>query len=64
MRQWIEIEDWSAVSHAESANRKMEILQEMLVSKYHEYFPEKVRSISIDNEPYYSEKLAKLKRKK
>ena len=52
MQEWISREEWSEVSHESSANEKMEILQKNLVSKYHEFFPEKTRQISSDDEPY------------
>ena len=64
MQEWISREEWSEVSHESSANEKMEILQKNLVSKYHEFFPEKTRQISSDDEPYYTEKLVKMKRRK
>ena len=41
MQQWIEKEDWSVVTHENSAHRKTEILQNLLLSKYYECFPKK-----------------------
>ena len=64
MHEWIKTEEWFKVSHESSAHRMMEVLQELLVSKYHHFFPEKSRIISSDDEPYYSEKLEKMKRRK
>ena len=64
MLEWIEKEDWSEVSHENNAHRKTEILQELLLSKYHEFFPEKTRKIYSDDEPFFTEKLSKLKRRK
>ena len=64
MKEWVDKEDWSVVINEKSADKKMEILQNLLVSKYHEYFPEKSRIISSDDEPYYTAKLGKMKRKK
>ena len=64
MQKWIESEDWSDVICEVSAHRKMEILRNLLVSKYYEHFPEKTRTISSDDEPYFIEKLSKLKRRK
>ena len=39
-------------------------MQSLLISKYCEYFPEKTRTISSDSQPFYTDKLSKLKRKK
>ena len=64
MQKWIDSEDWNKITSENSADKKMEILQNLLVSKYQEYFPEKTRCISSDDEPYYTEKLVKLKRRK
>ena len=64
MKTWINSEDWSTFYEEESANKKMEILQEKMVSKYHQYFPEKTRNISSDDNPYFTEKLKMLRRRK
>ena len=42
----------------------MEILQQMLVNKYHLYFPEEVKTVKSDDQPFYTNKLDKMKRKK
>ena len=34
------------------------------MNKYHEFFPEKTRIISSDDQPFYTKKLEKLKRRK
>ena len=64
MENRIETEDWSSIKSENSANRKMDLLQNILVSKFYEVFPQKIRKISSDDEPYFTEKLASLKRKK
>ena len=64
MEEWIDKDDWSVIINEKSADKKMEILQNLLVSKYHEYFPEKSRIISSDDEQYYTAKLGKMKREK
>ena len=64
MREWIEEEKWSQLSHEPSAHKKLELLQTTLVKKYHEFFPEKKREISSDDQPFYTKKLEKLKRRK
>ena len=64
MQQWIDKEDWSEVSCLKSAHEKMEILQKLLVSKYHAFFPEETKTFASDDQPFYSNKLVKLKRRK
>ena len=56
--------DWKVILGEESANRKAEKLQNFLVSKYEEFFPEKVRVISSDDQPFISAKLKIMKRRK
>ena len=46
------------------ASLKAENLQNILVSKVNEYFPEKTRIISCNDQPFFSYKLKILKRKK
>ena len=64
MRKWIEKEDWSEVSQEKSAHGKAMVLQSILLKKYHEFFPLKKRCVSSDDKPFFSEKLAILKRRK
>ena len=64
MQEWINKEKWSEVAHEASAHVQMEVLQKLLVKKYHEYFPEKTRTIYSDDQPYFTGKLQTLKRKK
>ena len=42
----------------------MKVLQNLLVGKYQESFPEKTRTVSSDDQPYYTHKLSRLKRRK
>ena len=64
MSEWLQKEKWSQVAHEASAHKKMEVLQNILLNKYHEYFPEKLKTISSDDQPFYTDKLKRLKRKK
>ena len=50
--------------HIKVSTKKAVVLQQLLLSKYHEYFSQKKRIISSDDQPYFSEKLARMKRKK
>ena len=42
----------------------MELLQSILLEKYHEFFPEKTRTICSDEQPFFTNKLENLKRRK
>ena len=64
MKQWLENESWDEIASINCANQKAEKLQGILMNKYFEYFPEKSRIISSDSQPFYTDKLSRLKRKK
>ena len=64
MKKWLENESWKDLYNENSVDKKAEILQNTLFSKYVEYFPEKTRIISSDDQPFYTQKLFKLKRRK
>ena len=64
MCEWIEQENWISITQEESAHSKASKLQKLLLDKYHEFFPEKKISISSDDQPFYTEKLSRLKRRK
>ena len=64
MKLWIENEDWAKVDDDESAHSKAAKLQNLLVEKYNEFFPEKEKVVSSDDQPYFNEKLRILKRRK
>lgn len=64
MCEWIKAEDWRSISHEKSAHNKASALQQLLVQKYEEYFPEKKRTFSSDDQPFFSEKLGIMKRRK
>ena len=49
---------------AESAHNKAQIFQKILVSKMDEIFPQKVRKIQSDDQPWISFRLKKLDRKR
>ena len=50
---------WKGCGHV-----KAEMLQNLLFSKFSEYFPEKSRIVSDDDQPYFSEKLQNSKEEK
>ena len=64
MKEWLENECWTQITNEKCANSKAEMLQNLFLSKCNEYFPEKTRIISSNDQPYFSHKLTKLRRKK
>ena len=64
MQSWLEKQEWREISYEKSAHKKAELLQKCLVKKYEEFFPCKTKKISSDDQPFYNEKLVRLKRKK
>jgi hypothetical protein len=64
MQNWLSEQKWNEVLEEKDAHKKAEILQHLLVEKYDEFFPEKTKVITSDDQPYYTEKLSNLKRKK
>ena len=64
MRLWLNNEDWRELSYEKSAHKKAELLQNYLVEKYEEFFPEKTKKVCIDDQPFFNQKLMQLKRKK
>ena len=61
-REWLMDQNWNQISEAESAHTKAEIFQDILVKKVQEIFPEKIRNISSDDQPWITFKLKKLDR--
>ena len=61
---WLKKQNWSEVLLAKSVNEKAETFQSMLLQKVNEFLPTKVRKISSDDQPFWTEKLQKMKRQK
>ena len=64
MRNWIITQDWQIVYDAKSASEKAAILQNMLLKKFQELFPEKSHRVSSDDQPWITHKLKLQDRKK
>jgi hypothetical protein len=64
MHDWIVKEEWIEVKNETSAHKKMVILQNLLVQKYDEFFPEITKVITSDDQPFFLNKLRKMKRRK
>lgn len=64
LQSWIENETWQKLLSYESVDKKAELLQKTLLEKIDEYCPEKIRKISSDDKPWFTEDLKNLDRKK
>ena len=64
MKDWFIDQTWDQVYQAESAHQKAEIFQNILVQKLDEIFPEKIRKVNSDDQPWISHKLKQMDRKR
>ena len=63
-RAWIQNQDWAQVLNSQLIDTKAEILHAMVLNKLDEYCPEKKRKISSDDQPWFTEQLKRLDRRK
>ena len=61
---WIQNQDWHEILNEPSVDLKAELLQNMVIEKLDEFCPTKTRRISNDDQPWFTENLRKLHRKK
>ena len=61
---WIRKTDWKEVFEAKNVDDKAELFQNRLLQKVEEYFPQKTRVISSDDQPFCTEEIKHLKRLK
>ena len=64
MKLWLIEEDWKNVTNAETANKKAEIFQESLFLHYNKCFPIKEIKVASDDQPWVTQKLKKLDRRR
>ena len=64
MQEWIENQDLTEEVSENSVHKKMELLQNLLYNKYEEFFPERNKTISSEDQPFFNDRLMKLKRRK
>ena len=62
MRAWFIDKTWEEVYETESAHKKAEIFQEILIQKLDEIFPMKTRRVNSDDQPWISHKLKQMDR--
>ena len=63
MKNWLSGEDWKTVSNAKTSNDKASTFQDIMVTKYKEFFPIKILKVTNDDQPWISQKLKQLDRK-
>ena len=64
MQEWLADETWKEVLEAESAHVKAATFQNVLINKLDEFFPEKTRKISNDDQLWITYRLKMLERKR
>ena len=64
LRKWMEKENWDSIISTQDVDVKAEMLQSMILSKLNEFCPEKLRKISSDDKPWFTQQLKKLDRRR
>ena len=64
LRDWFENQNWSDILNQESVDDKAQILQGMILDAVNEYLPEKVIKIASDDEPWVTQPLKRLDRRR
>ena len=64
MKEWFINQTWESVYQAETAHDKARIFQSLMINTLDEIFPEKIRKISSDDQPWIKHKLKKLDRRR
>ena len=64
LKKWLNEQTWTEIFEAKSVDEKSEILQSLLLNKIDEVLHKAKRKISIDDQPFCTEKMKRLQRKK
>ena len=64
MQEWFQEGGLSEAAHGQSVHERADLLMETLREKTNQFFPLKTRKITSDSQPFFSEKLSVLKRRK
>ena len=64
MKAWLSVEKWDNVINEHSPNLKAENFQQQMLYKIDEFFPLKEKKVANDDQPFMTDKLKHLKRKK
>ena len=62
--RWLSEQRWNEVLRESTIDRKAEVFQQMIYSKYCQYFPLKTLKVSDSDQPWYMEKFKELDRRK
>ena len=63
LAEWFKNQNWADIIDASCVNKKAELLQNGVLIKVNEYLPIKTRKIAIDDKPWFTDELKKLRRK-
>ena len=64
MKEWFIDQSWEEVSKAESSHEKAKVFQNILMEVLDQIYPEKIRMISSDDQPWISHRLKVMDRKR
>ena len=64
LRDWFETQDWSKNIQLDSVNEKAALLMTQILEALDQYLPKKVIRIASDDEPWYTQHLKKLDRRR
>ena len=57
---WIRNQTWDEVLQVKTVDEKFEMLQNMLLQKLDEFLQQKYKIVTVDDQPFYSEKMKRL----
>ena len=64
MKEWMIDQSWEKVFQSETAHEKAAVFQDTLLQALDEIFPEKIRKVNSDDQPWVSHKLKVMDRKR
>ena len=64
LEEWFKSQNWSIILESECVNQKAIDLHKIILEKVDLYLPQKKRKIAIDDQPWYTNELKFIKRKK
>ena len=64
MKNWMVTQKWTEILTEKNMDTKAQLLNQMVLEKLDEFCPEKARKISSDDEPWFSDQLKRLDRRR
>ena len=61
---WVKSQNWKEIFEEENVNKKADIFQNMLLQKLNEFLPSKTRKVCTADQPFCTDKIKRIKRKK